>query len=144
MQLYTKMLFLRVFIFTFSCPLAKFPKIKTSQKFLLIQKITTFHQVYNIIKGTILQCMHGDHYLCVLHEWVGHKKTLFPIYRMEDSIQNKIWDAIRQNEFEIARIIVLVFYEVVLGIFNAAFSRKSYENWLDSSRDTSSWKFVRQ
>ena len=42
---------------------------------------------------------------------------------------------------EVAQVEILVFYIVVLGIFNATFSRKPHEGWLVSSRDTSSWRF---
>ena len=47
-------------------------------------------------------------------------------------------DAIRQIEPEVAQITFLVFYIVVLGIFNAISFRKLLENWLVNSSDTSS------
>ena len=50
-----------------------------------------------------------------------------------------ICDAVRQNESEVSQKKILVFYIVVLGIFNATFDRKPDENWLVNSIDTSSW-----
>ena len=47
-----------------------------------------------------------------------------------------ICGAIRQNETEAAQIKFVVFYIVVLGIFNATFGRKHLdENWLVTFRD---------
>ena len=46
-------------------------------------------------------------------------------------------DAMRQKESEVVKIQFLIFYVIVLYIFNATFSRKPRKNWFAISGDTS-------